>query len=50
METNYLYGKKYVALGDSLTDGDFNSYVDENGLENRKSPNVYDTELKMCKT
>ncbi|MBQ4327577.1 MAG: SGNH/GDSL hydrolase family protein [Clostridia bacterium] len=50
MESNYLYGKKYVALGDSLTDGDFGSYVDENGLENRKSPNVYDAELKMCKT
>ena len=50
MEANYLYGKKYVALGDSFTEGDFKSYFDENGLEGRQSPNVYDSELKMCKT
>ena len=50
MESNYLYGKKYVALGDSFTEGDFSTYVDENGLEGRQSPNIYDKELKMCKT
>ena len=33
MEANYLYGKKYVALGDRFTEGDFKSYFDENGLE-----------------
>ena len=47
---DYLYGKKYVALGDSFTEGDFKSYLDQNGLENRQSPDVYDEELKMCKT
>ena len=38
MEANYLNGKKYVALGDSFTEGDFNTFVDENGLEKRESP------------
>ncbi len=48
--SNYLYGKKYVALGDSLTEGDFNSFVDENGLEKRESPVIFDKEWNMYKT
>ncbi|MBQ2377311.1 MAG: SGNH/GDSL hydrolase family protein [Clostridia bacterium] len=50
MEANYLYGKKYVALGSSSTEGDFNGYVDSNGVEDPKSPEVYDHEMKMYKT
>ncbi len=48
--TNYLQGKKYVALGDSLTEGDFKSFVDENGLEKRESPVIFDKEWNMYKT
>ena len=33
--TDYMYGKKYVALGDSFTEGDFSTFVDENGLEKK---------------
>ena len=50
MEANYLYGKKYVALGDSFTEGDFKTYFDKNGLEGCQSPDVYDAELKMNRT
>ncbi len=48
--TDYLYGKKYVALGDSFTEGDFSSFVDENGLEKRESPVIFDREWNMYKT
>lgn len=50
MEANYLNGKKYVALGDSFTEGDFNTFVDENGLEKRESPVIFDREWNMYKT
>lgn len=45
-----LYGKKYVACGDSFTAGDFTGYVDENGLIGKDSPVLYDSKWKMYKT
>ena len=48
--SNILYGKKYVACGDSFTEGDFSGYVDENNLSGINSPIIYDSELKMYKT
>lgn len=48
--SNYLYGKKYVALGDSFTEGDFSTFVDENGLKKRESPLLFDNEWNMFKT
>lgn len=45
-----LYGKKYVACGDSFTAGDFTGYVDENGLSGKNSPVLYDSDWKMYKT
>ena len=47
---NVLYGKKYVAAGDSFTQGDFNGYVDSDGLSGKSSPYLYDSTLKMYKT
>ena len=48
--TDYMYGKKYVALGDSFTEGDFSTFVDENGLEKKDSPLLFDKEWNMFKT
>lgn len=48
--SNVLWGKKYVACGDSFTEGDFNHWVDENGLTKRESPVIYDEEWGMYKT
>ena len=48
--SNYLYGKKYVALGDSYTSGDFNGFQEISGIENVENPYVYDKEMKMIKT
>ena len=48
--SNILYGKKYVACGDSFTEGDFTGYEDENGLSGTNSPVIYDTEWGMYKT
>lgn len=47
---NILWGKKYVACGDSFTEGDFSGFVDANGLSGRNSPEIYDVELAMYKT
>lgn len=48
--SNILYGKVLVAAGDSFTEGDFNSFVDENGKSGKDSPVIYDKELGMYKT
>ena len=48
--SNVLWGKKYIACGDSFTEGDFNHWVDENGLAKRESPVIYDKEWGMYKT
>lgn len=47
---NPLYGKKYVACGDSFTEGDFTGYVDDEGLSGKNSSVIYDSDLKMYKT
>ena len=47
---NVLYGKKYVACGDSFTEGDFTGFTDENGLSGMNSPYLYDSGLRMFKT
>ena len=47
---NILYGKKYVACGDSFTEGDFTGYVDPEGNSGRNSEYLYDKEWKMYKT
>ena len=47
---NVLWGKKYVACGDSLTEGDFSGWTDENGLSKRESSVIYDKEKGMYKT
>lgn len=48
--SNILYGKKYVACGDSFTEGDFSSFVDEDGKSGKDSPYLYDSDWKMYKT
>lgn len=48
--SNVLHGKKYVACGDSFTEGDFTGYVDEDGLSGKNSPKLYDKNRKMYKT
>lgn len=48
--SNILYGKKYVACGDSYTEGDFTGYTDSDGLSGKQSPYLYDSELGMYKT
>ena len=50
IKSNVLYGKKWVACGDSFTEGDFNGYVDENGLSGKNSPVIYDAIRGMYKT
>lgn len=47
---NILWGKKWVACGDSFTEGDFSSYVDAQGLSGKSSPELYDSDWKMYKT
>lgn len=47
---NPLWGKKYVACGDSFTQGDFSNWKDENGLSGENSAIIYDHEWKMYKT
>lgn len=49
-KSNPLWGKKYVACGDSFTQGDFNDWQDENGLMKRESPVLWDFDLQMFKT
>ena len=46
---NYLAGKKYVACGDSFTEGDFTNYTDANG-NSAKNSDAYDSDMKMYKT
>lgn len=48
--SNVLYGKKYVACGDSFTQGDFSGWTDENGLSGHNSPVIYDSAMKYYKT
>lgn len=47
---NILWGKKWVACGDSFTEGDFSGYIDSNGLSGKNSPELYDSVKKMYKT
>ena len=47
---NILWGKKWVACGDSFTEGDFSGYTDANGLSGKQSPELYDSIKKMYKT
>lgn len=47
---NILWGKKWVACGDSFTEGDFSGYTDANGLSGKNSPELYDNVKKMYKT
>lgn len=49
-KSNVLYGKKYVACGDSFTEGDFSGYVDEDGLSGKNSPKFYDNVRGCYKT
>jgi hypothetical protein len=49
-KSNPLWGKKYVACGDSFTQGDFNDWEDENGLKKRESPVIWDFDWQMFKT
>lgn len=46
---NVLYGKKWVACGDSFTEGDFSTYVDINGNTGTNS-DAYDKDWAMYKT
>ena len=46
---NCLWGKKYVACGDSFTEGDFTNYTDENG-NSAKDSDAYDPALGLYKT
>ena len=48
--SNPLWGKKYVACGDSFTQGDFNHWQDEEGRIKRESPVIFDSEWDMFKT
>lgn len=48
-KSNILFGKKYVACGDSFTEGDFSSYVDDNGNTGTDS-DAYDNDKLMWKT
>lgn len=50
VEKSILYGKKYVACGDSFTEGVFDNFTDENGLVGKDSPVVYDAIRRMWKT
>lgn len=46
---NVLKGKKWVACGDSYTEGDFTGYTDENG-NTLKNSDAYDSEMGVYKT
>lgn len=48
--SNILFNKKWVACGDSFTQGDFSGFTDENGLSGKNSPVIYDSEWNMYKT
>ena len=47
---NVLWGKKYIACGDSFTQGDFSGWTDENGLSGRNSPVIFDSAWNTYKT
>lgn len=49
-QSNILYGKKYVACGDSFTEGDFRGFVDDEGLSGKESPVIYDKNRGCYKT
>ena len=46
---NCLWGKKYVACGDSFTQGDFSNYTDASGKSGTAS-DAYDPTMSMYKT
>lgn len=46
---NILYGKKWIACGDSFTHGDFTGYTDSDG-DTGEFSDAYDQNLKMYKT
>lgn len=50
ISSNVLYGKKYVACGDSFTEGDFRGFVDDEGLSGKESPIIYDKNRGCYKT
>ncbi|MGU8907276.1 BppU family phage baseplate upper protein [Clostridium perfringens] len=49
-QSNVLYGKKWVACGDSFTEGDFTGFVDEFGQSGKNSSVIYDKEMRCYKT
>lgn len=48
--SNILYGKKYVACGDSFTEGTYTRVMDSDGLVGKNSPYLYDSEMEVWKT
>lgn len=49
-QSNVLYGKKYVACGDSFTEGDFTGLADAAGNTGIANTDVYDSEWGCYKT
>lgn len=49
-EDNVLRRKKYVAIGDSFTHGDWSGWEDDKGNSGTDSPEIYDASLKVYKT
>lgn len=47
---NILYGKKWIACGDSFTAGDFSGATDPDGKTGTNSTYFYDNDLQMYKT
>lgn len=47
--SNVLYGKKYLAIGDSFTQGYFENYVDKSGKKGKQS-DAYDPDTANYKT
>lgn len=45
-----LYGKKYIAIGDSFTHGDWSGWTDSDGNSGTNSSEIYDTALGVYKT
>lgn len=49
-ESDMLHGKTLVTCGDSFTEGDFWDYVDMNGNNDRRSPEIFDREWNCYMT
>lgn len=45
-----LSGKKLVTCGDSFTEGDFWDYIDSDGINNRHSPEIFDSKWNCYMT